>query len=109
MAEYSVGRNGSRVQGCRCDEAEPGGSGRFRREAERQGSGQAIGHNGVVATMAVAAAALAFFFHVRDFTARRQLAIATDDAAARQRGKPEKPNETHAPILRLSPEQILYR
>jgi hypothetical protein len=43
----------------------------------------------------MAAAALPFFFHVRDFPAGRELAIPADHAAARQRREPEKPNDTH--------------
>jgi hypothetical protein len=45
--------------------------------------------------MTVRGTRVALFFDVRDFTARGDLAIASDDAAAGERGEPEKSNETH--------------
>jgi hypothetical protein len=49
----------------------------------------------VVPPVAVTAATLAFFFDILDFSTRRHLAIASDDASASEGGEAEQPNETH--------------
>jgi len=49
----------------------------------------------MVPPMAVAAAGMAFFFHVDDFAARGDFTVASDNAAAAQSSEAEKPNETH--------------
>ena len=95
----AFGRNGSGVQrgGTRPAADESGSvTGRFRtRGRSAAADAKAVGDDGVVAAMPMAAAALTFFLHVSDFAARRQLAITANDAAARQSGESEKPNETH--------------
>jgi hypothetical protein len=45
--------------------------------------------------MAMRGATVAFFLDVRDLAARRDLAIAAHDTAARERCEAEKPNQTH--------------
>ena len=45
--------------------------------------------------MAMAAARIAFFFHVCDFATSGNFAIPADDASAAQRGETQKPDETH--------------
>lgn len=77
--------------------------------------------------MAMAAAALTFFFHVADFAARGDFPVTSDDAAAGKSCEAEKPNETHTTLFanlgpnprvenvadlrdaRLTAEQISYR
>jgi hypothetical protein len=49
----------------------------------------------VIAAMAMAAARIAFFFHVSDFATGSNFAIPADDTSAAQRGETQKPNETH--------------
>jgi len=62
----------------------------------------AITNDGVIAPMAVAAAGLPFLLDVRDFTAGRELAIATHDASAGESGEAEKSNETHKTLTRAA-------
>src|SRR5437762_11635537 len=57
-------------------------SGSFRRQRDRSDRSEAFRGDRVVPPVRVAAATLAFFLDIRDFAARRQLAIATGDAAA---------------------------
>ena len=59
--------------------------------------------------MAVAAAALTFFFHVGDFSTRGHLTVLADDASTGESGEAEKPNETAHAILPHIPKQYLYR
>jgi hypothetical protein len=54
---------------------------------------------GVISAMAVSLARLAFLLDVGDFTAGREFPVLTDNAAAGQGGKPEKPDETHRTVL----------
>jgi hypothetical protein len=49
----------------------------------------------MVPPVTVAAAGVAFFFHVDDFAAGGDFTIAPDDAAAAQSSEAKKPNETH--------------
>jgi hypothetical protein len=49
----------------------------------------------MVPPVTVAAAGVAFFFHVDDFAARGDFTIASYDAAAAQSSEAEKPNQTH--------------
>ena len=56
-----------------------------------------LGGYGVVPSMTVGGARLAFFLNVRNFAARCDFAITADDAAARESRKTEKSNETHRP------------
>jgi hypothetical protein len=67
-------------------------------EGERTCVSEALGGQCVVASMRVASTLPPFFFHVNHFPARRDLAIATDDASARQLGEAEKANETHTAL-----------
>src|SRR6185295_18887711 len=62
------------------------------RHAQRQ---RTIGGDRVVAAMAMAAAGVAFFFHVGYFATCGHLAIPADHASAAQSREAEKPNETH--------------
>jgi hypothetical protein len=57
----------------------------------------------VVAAMLVRLAGLPLFFDVRDFAARRNLAVAPDDAAAAQGGESEQPDHTHSTTLTVGP------
>jgi hypothetical protein len=63
----------------------------------------------VIAPVAMTPAALTFFFHVGDFSTRRDLAVLADDASAGESGEAKKPNETAHAILRHVPKQYLYR
>jgi hypothetical protein len=47
--------------------------------------------------MAMCRTGIAFFLHVGDLAARRNLAIAADDTPACERCEPEKSNQTHHP------------
>jgi hypothetical protein len=49
----------------------------------------------MIPAVAMTAAGMSFFFHVHDFAAGRDFAIAPDDASAAQSSEAEKPNETH--------------
>ena len=64
-----------------------------------EGSGRAyviaVANHRVVPPMTVTAAGFAFLLDVSDFATRRELTIASDDAAARESGEAKKPNETH--------------
>jgi len=51
--------------------------------------------------MAMARARLAFFLDVDDFTARRELSIATDHTSAAECREPEESDETHDVLRRL--------
>ena len=85
--------------------------GGFGRQRKREGSGEPLGGNRVVATMAVTTAGFALFLDVTDFAAGRHFAIAADDAAAGQSGEAEKSNQTHGVLdpFDLNTEQTLYR
>jgi hypothetical protein len=71
-----------------------GGSGRLGRESRRDQLHQSI-RNRVIAAVHVNLATRAFFLDVGHFPARRQFAIATDDATATQCPKSEEPHKTH--------------
>src|SRR5215204_4633302 len=68
---------------------------RLGRQRKADSRHEAVGGDRVVAPMPVAPAGFALFFDVTDFAARRHFAIAADDAAARQRGEPEKSHKAH--------------
>ena len=55
----------------------------------------------MIPAMPVRLAGSAFFLDVRQFTARGELAIPTDDAPAGECSKPQEPHQTHGPILRI--------
>ena len=63
----------------------------------------------MVAPVPVAAAGMPFFFHVDDFAARGDFAVASDDAAAAQSSEAEKPNETHFTPSVYQAEQFACR
>ena len=71
------------------------GLGGLASEGDWRNGRLALGDDRVVPTMAVASARLTFFFNVADFPARRDFAIATDDAAATESSEAEKPDQTH--------------
>ena|SRR6266487_2422614 len=73
------------------------GSGRLGRDDERTDSGEALGDNRVITSMAAAAAGFSFFLDVGDFTTGSHLAVPADNASAGECGETEKPNKTHAP------------
>src|SRR5215831_3000790 len=83
----------------------------------RKGSDHAhvvtITNHGVISTMTVTAAGFALLLDIRDLAARRELAIASNDAPAGESGEAKKPNETHKTLKRTdinsaSGEQIPY-
>ena len=58
--------------------------------------------------MVVTGAGFAFLFDVMNLTARGDLTVPANDAAASERRETKKPNETHD-ILRLERQQVVYR
>src|SRR4051794_41819435 len=56
---------------------------------------EACGREGLVASMPRVDATVTFFFHVDDFTMRRDLAVAARHTPTRERREPEQANETH--------------
>ena len=84
--------------------------GSFAGETDRRNGSQTLGRNGVVAAMPVTAARDALFRDVRQFAARRDLAIPAYDAAAGERCVPYEPDETHnALIVNVAKEQLPCR
>jgi hypothetical protein len=57
----------------------------------------------MVPAMAMAAAGVAFFFHVGNFATCGYFAISADHASAAQSREAEKPNETHHALRSKSP------
>src|SRR5687768_7922809 len=85
-------------------------SGGFGGWTDRGDGGQALGRNRVVASMSMTAARHALFFDVRQFATGCHLAITPHDAAARERGVPQKSYETHdALIFFATKQQLLCR
>src|SRR5262249_37055039 len=72
----------------------------------RKGSDHAhvvtITNHGVISTMTVTAAGFALLLDIRDLAARRELAIASNDAPAGESGEAKKPNETHKTLKRTA-------
>ena len=64
----------------------------------RGGDGEVLGDR-VITPMPVELALRTFLFHVRDFSTRRQLAIATDYASTREISKPKESHEAHDRFL----------
>jgi hypothetical protein len=68
---------------------------RLRREGDEVRLGEALDRDGVVSAMIMAPATLTFFLDVRDFSARRDLAVFANDATAGKSAETEKSHETH--------------
>ena len=67
------------------------GLGRLRGD-QRSGGSEALSGNRVIPAMALGITLRALLLDVRELTARRQLAVPSDDAAARQCSKPQEPH-----------------
>src|SRR3954468_16924283 len=78
-----------------------------RRDAEPRRR-HPFGRDRVVASMAVAAAALALLFHVAELAAGRHFAIASHHASTAKCREPQESNETHCD-LHLTAEQYVCR
>src|SRR5262249_62182748 len=76
----------------------------------REGSSRAyvvaVANHRVVPTMTVTAAGFAFLLDVSNFAARRELTIASDDAAAGESGEAKKPKENQKTLQTI---EIIYR
>jgi hypothetical protein len=84
--------------------------GSFGRENGGQSCQESFPGHRVIAAMAVTHAASAFFLDITHFTARRHLAVASNDASAGECGEAEKSNETHAVLNpQKQVQQTLYR
>ena len=93
--------------------------GRFGRQGDRRSRCVPVCRDGLIPSMTMAAAGLAFFLDVADFAAGRYLAVPADHAATGERIETEKPNQTHTALYqrtRRNPfapphqdEQTLYR
>jgi hypothetical protein len=55
--------------------------------------------DGVITPMPVKLALRAFLFHVRDFPARRELAIAADHASTRESSESQESYQAHCRVL----------
>src|SRR3954463_10251474 len=87
-------------RGCGPGDTQPA-SGRFANQAadtNRDGGGEALRGDRVIAAMAVAGAGISFFLHVGHLTAGGDFAIAADPAPAPQSSEAESPKETHPPL-----------
>jgi hypothetical protein len=72
-----------------------------------------VANHRVVPTMTVTAAGFAFLLDVSNFAARRELTVASYDAAAGESGEAKKPNETHKTLKPIAincknDEQVPY-
>lgn len=87
---------------------EEGGLLRGARQNGGGGWGEVVGQR-VVAPVAVHLAAGAFLLDVADLTARRQLAVAANDAAAGKCSEPQKSHQAHDEYSPFDHKQTVYR
>lgn len=60
----------------------------------------------MVASVLMTAAGMALFLNVCDLAAGGHLAIAANDAATRESGEAEKPNETHHALRQIAEQYV---
>jgi hypothetical protein len=65
--------------------------------------------DGVITTVTMELASRTFLLHVGDFSTSCQLPIPSDNATARERSKPKKPDETHGRFPLLKTKQFICR